>query len=214
VGRALCGIGAGIILPLALGLAVPTRAQGVPAGHRAHGPAPIRGVVMDAGNGNLQVQTQAGSVTVQVTTRTRVLRTVAGSAADLATGEIVEVRVTPGSNAAAAIQIDPRISAGSAPYGPHKSHHLPPQYSAHPTPGKGPPPASSKPVHLGQIVAVSGNTITVRDNRGREATYSITNSTQITKIMRGAAEDLAIGQTVIVNRNSAGVALLITILSS
>lgn len=54
----------------------------------------------------------------------------------------------------------------------------------------------------GQVVSVSGNTLTIQTMSGSTATVNISGSTIISKTVTGAASDLAAGQTVSVSGNA------------
>jgi hypothetical protein len=58
------------------------------------------------------------------------------------------------------------------------------------------------------------NTFSVRDELGQTTTYMLSNTTTITKLVRGALSDLALGETVLIHRNGTGTAILIEILNS
>ena len=207
----LFALAAGIVLPvaLALGGSQAGHAQGVGPAHERTHLSPVKGVVTDMGNGRLQVQTQNGAVTVTLTTATRVFRLMTGSTADLKTGQFISLTVTTGTNIVQQLVIAP--PTGATPHTAHKPPH--PKIYDRPPAAKTRPWTGKMPVH-GQIMAMNGNTLTVRLSRGQMATLTVNDSTQILKVMRGALSDLDIGQTVVVLRDSTGAAEEVEIVSS
>jgi len=69
-------------------------------------------------------------------------------------------------------------------------------------------------MHRGQVVSLVGNTLTLRDARGRTASYALAANTTVIKVMVGTVNDLAAGQTVRVFKDAAGAARFVEILSS
>lgn len=66
----------------------------------------------------------------------------------------------------------------------------------------------------GQFVSVTGTTITIRDDHGHVSTYPLSATAPITKILAGSVSDLAIGEMVRADLNSAGTCLDVMILDA
>src|SRR5438270_1544193 len=97
-------------LALGVGLFLAVLAGG-PGSASAHGMGtshpPVRGILIDVQTGNLTVQTQQGPVRVPFDGGTYVVRTVAGSTADLSPGISVYVQLSKDGSAITAISIPP-----------------------------------------------------------------------------------------------------------
>lgn len=178
--------------------------------------ASVQGTVTALDSGSLQLQTVTGSVTVNLTDQTRVLRLVHGSTADLHTNQHIELHFVSGSTVVDAIQIDAAVLTKDAPdrkpTGPrppepkHISPHPPSTHtpSAHPAfPTK----------EAGDITVVGSNTISVRAGHGKPMTFNLSASVSVTKLMNGTLGDLGIGETVRVLRGHTG-ASLVTIVNA
>lgn len=190
---------------LFLALTAPALAHGKPEGYRVA----VQGTVTAVSRGTLRVQSANGSVSVNLTSATRVFRMVDGTLADVPVNAWVDAHLVQG-NTVDFIQVD-----GTAK---PKPLHL--QSAGHrrgPSRGRPGPHHSQEasPAHVsGQVVAITANTITVRDARGRDTTYSIGDSVIVTKIMGGTMADLSVGETVRVIRGPNANALSVTILSA
>jgi hypothetical protein len=171
---------------LAIGLAAGASAAG-------GGNTPVRGVVIGISSNSLEVQNATGSVTMQITDETRVVRTVSGTVADLRRGQIVEL-VLNGSGRIAQLHIDlPGTKLAQSPTSRGQAR----------TRNRGP----------AQIVAVSRRTIRVRFGNGRLITYRLASRPVVIKDVPGRVGDIAIGETVLVTRSHGGrVANVIVIL--
>src|SRR6266540_6297722 len=85
---------------VALGLATATSLA-------AGGNGPVSGVVIGITSESVEVQSASGPVTVAITDKTRVIRTVSGTVADLRRGQIVELALDGKSGKVAQIHIAP-----------------------------------------------------------------------------------------------------------
>jgi len=171
---------------LALGIGV-TQSAAVRGGN-----TPVRGVVVGISSESMEVQTDTGAVTVALTDKTRVIRTVSGTVADLHRGQVVELTLnTRGRVAQLHVKL-PGTKLGPPP-NPGRSQ----------TSNRGP----------ALIRAVSARTIRVRFANGRMITYRLVSKPKVIKDLAGRIGDIAIGQTVLVTRTHGGrVAKLIVIL--
>ena len=153
---------------------------------------PVRGVVIGISSESMEVQTDTGAVTVALTDKTRVIRTVSGTVADLHRGQVVELTLnTRGRVAQLHVKL-PGTKLGPPP-NPGRSQ----------TSNRGP----------ALIRAVSARTIRVRFANGRVITYRLVSKPKVIKDLAGRIRDIAVGQTVLVTRSHAGrVAELIVIL--
>ncbi len=204
-------IAASLLLPLAFGFGA--------GGAYAHGTHPkharqpaVQGIVVSTSKQNVTVQTQSGSVSVPLMTSTQFVRYAKGSTADVTAGAFAEVRSATGATVASTITLLPSIMSGH----PGKHTHKSPQSgktSKRAGTGVGRSGAQAK-MHRGQVVSLVGNTLTLRDARGRTASYALAANTTVIKVMVGTVNDLAAGQTVRVFKDAAGAARFVEILSS
>jgi hypothetical protein len=161
------------------------------------GNTPVRGVVIGVSSGELEIQSETGAVTVEITDETRVIRTVRGTVADFRRGQVVELVRDARSGRVTQVHITvPGTKLGDAP---------PPWAQAR---GRGQAKRS-----LVRIGAVSSRTIRVRYASGRIVTYRLVSKPTVIKDVPGRIGDVAIGQTVLVTRSRGGrVANVIVIL--
>jgi hypothetical protein len=156
------------------------------------GNTPVRGVLVGIENESIEVQSDTGPVTIEITDETRVIRTVSGTVADLRRGQIVEL-VLDARGRVTQLQIE-----------------LPGTKLA-PPPNRG--RTRSRTRGPARITAVTARTIRVRFANGRFVTYRLVSKPKVIKHVAGRIGDLAIGQTVLVTRSHGGrVAELIVIL--
>jgi hypothetical protein len=171
----------------------------------------VRGLVTSVSNSSMHVQTQSGSVAVDLSSSTGVTRIVMGSTADLAKGEQIDLHLTaPGSGVIKYIHIElnPQ-SRDNSSSSRHNGSRLLHERSAF----------TSWSEHVpwkvtGQIVAIGSSTVTVRLPHGT-ATYMLAGNLKVTKTMNGRIGDIGFGETVSASVNrSTGVATEVCILSS
>jgi hypothetical protein len=156
------------------------------------GNTPVRGVVIGISSERMEVQSDTGPVTVEITEETDVIRTVSGTVADLRRGQIVELVLDARGRVA---QL--HIEVPGTKLGP------PPNQGRARTRTRGP----------ARITAVTARTIRVRFAKGRFVTYRLVSKPKVIKDVAGRIGDIAIGQTVLVTRTHGGrVAKLIVIL--
>jgi hypothetical protein len=218
---------AGIALPLVLLVGAapafahakqPTLNQKGPSGHVTL----LQGLVTgwSAGSGNLQIQTQNGSVTATVTGATHVVRMVSGSLADLHAKQHVEAHLVSGTTTIDSIRIDAAVVnkpkdqhqhpsgtklTHTKPLTPPKSNSYFNKANAH----HGPPDQVS-----GQVTSVGTNTITLLGWNYKTTTYALSSSLTITKAINGSSADIAIGETVRVSKAGTGNAVSVTIINA
>jgi hypothetical protein len=161
------------------------------------GNTPVSGVVIGVSSGELEIQSETGAVTVEITDETRVIRTVRGTVADLRRDQVVELVRDARSGGVTRVHITvPGTKLGDAP---------PPWAQAR---GRGQAKRS-----LVRIGGVSSRTIRVRNANGRIVTYRLVRKPTVIKDVPGRIGDIAIGQTVLVTRSRGGrVANIIVIL--
>ena len=155
----------------------------MPSAATRGGNSPVRGVVIDISTESMEVQSDTGPVTVEITDETEVIRMVSGSVADLRRGQIVEL-VLNASGRVAQLHID-----------------LPGTKLA-PTPNRR--SGRSRTRGPAQIRAVSPRTIRVRFANGRIVTYRLASKPKVIKDLAGRIGDIAVGQTVLVTRSHGG----------
>jgi hypothetical protein len=161
------------------------------------GNTPVRGIVIGVSNDDLEIQSEAGVVTVAITDETRVVRAVRGTVADLRRGQVVELVRDARSGRVTHVHITvPGTKLGDPP---------PPWAQAR---GRGQAKRT-----LVRIRAVSSRTIRVRYANGRLVTYPLASKPTVIKDVTGLIGDVSIGQTVLVTRSRGGrVANVIVIL--
>jgi len=207
---------ASISLPLSLALgAAPALAHGGPHGAQY---APTKGMVLSFAGGNLQVQTQTGTVSVAVTSATHVVRQVSGTANDLQPKVHVSARLVKGTTTIDAIRIDPAHTAQTththfAGSNKHSTSQTKPSHSTsatwtHQTPG-----AATEV--SGEVVSATSGSVTLLDRHSaRATTYTLSNPTTITKVVSGSQTDLGQGEMVEVVKGHSGTAVAIIILNA
>src|SRR6266498_2017369 len=158
---------------------------------------PVRGIVIGISAESMQVQSASGPVTVAITDKTRVIRTVSGTVADLRRGQIVELGLDGRSGRVAQIHIAP------------PGTKLP---ESNPGQGRGRGRGRTKNRGPARVLAHSAKTIRVRYGNGRAVTYRLVSKPSVIKDVLGRIGDILIGQTVLVTRSQGGrVANVITI---
>ena len=150
------------------------------------GNTPVRGVVIGVSSDKIEIQSATGAVTVAITEKTRVIRTVSGTVADLRRGLIVEVVRNADSGRVIRLHIAP---AGT------KLGEVPPGW------GQGRGQVRNR---MAQIRAVSPKTIRVRYVNSRIVTYRLAKRPTVIKDLFGRISDIAVGQTVLVTRTHGG----------
>lgn len=212
---------AGISLPLTLMLGVaPALAHGGPHGAQY---APVKGTVLSFTNGNLQVQTQTGTVSVAVTSATHVIRQMSGTTNDLQPKVEVSAHLVKGTTTIDAIRIDPPHAA--------QAPHTRIAGSKHST-SRTKPAAQTKPANStsttwthktpgaatevsGAVVSATSGSVTLLDRHSAKAiTYTLSNPTTITKVVGGSPSDLAQGETVQIIKGHSGTTVAIIILNA
>ena len=151
------------------------------------GNTPVRGIVIGASSEEIEVQSEAGAVTVAITDETRVIRMVSGTVADLRRGQIVELVRNARSGRVTQLHIAP---AGD------EARRVPPSWAQ--ASGQGRQEAHG--ADQGRL----GRTIRVRYVNGRVVTYRLVSKPTVIKDVLGRVGDIAIGQTVFVTRSNGG----------
>jgi len=163
----------------------------------AGGNGPVSGVVIGITSESVEIQSATGPVTVAIADKTRVIRTVSGTVADLRRGQIVELGLDGKSGRVAQIHIAP------------PGTKLP-----EPNPGQGRGRGRGRTKNRGpaRVLAHSAKTIRVRYGNGQVVTYRLVSKPSVIKDVPGRIGDITIGQTVLVTRSHGGrVANVITI---
>ena len=164
-----------LLLAVGIGATMSSAARG--------GNTPVRGVVIGVSSEHIEVQSDTGPVTVEITDGTDVVRTVSGTVADLRRGQVVEL-VLDARGRVAQLHIElPRTKLG-----------LPPNRGRARTRTRGP----------ARITAVTARTIRVRLANGRVVAYRLVSRPRVNKDIAGRIGDIAIGQTVLVTRSHGG----------
>jgi len=207
---------AGISLPLALGLGVaPALAHGGPHGAQY---ALTKGTVLSFTNGNLQVQTQTGTVGFAVTSATHVIRQVSGTTNDLQPKVHVSAHLVKGTTTAIdAIRIDPAHTAHTHVAGSkHSTSQTKPAAQTKPARSTwaSKAPGAATEVH-GDVVSATSGSVTLLDHHSAKmVTYTLSNATTITKVVSGSQTDLAQGEMVQVIKGHSGTTVAIIILNA
>ncbi len=162
----------------------------------AGGNGPVSGIVIGITSESVEVQSATGPVTVAITDKTRVIRSVSGTVADLRRGQIVDLALGK-SGRVAQIHIAP------------PGTKLP---ESNPGRGRGRGQGRAKNRGPARVLAHSAKTIRVRYGNGRIVTYRLVGKPIVIKDVPGRIGDITIGQTVLVTRSQGGrVANVITI---
>lgn len=174
----------------------------------------VTGLVTAVRGGTLQLQTRTGPVSVEVSSRTHIVREVAGTTADLKVGAHVSLHLARGTTNITSIQIDATGNRGPLDGNtPPIWNDYPPLWGTEGTMAR-PAARNRRPVLGGQIIALRGNALTIRGFHGRTATYTLASGVRITKHMNGKLSDLASGEMVAVDRSASGPAVTVEILSA
>ena len=161
------------------------------------GNTPVRGVVTGISSENMEIQSETGTVTVEFTDQTRVIRIVSGTVADLRRGQIVELFRNASSGRVTQLHIAPPGT---------KLGEVPPAWAQER--GKG-----RVKNRIAQIRRVTARTIRVRYASGRIVTYRLVSKPTVIRDVPGRIGDITVGQTVLVTRSRGGrVANVIVIL--
>lgn len=219
-------MGAGLIAPLLLLVgAVPALAHGKgdPGGFAA-----VKGTVLTATAGSLQVQTQTGTSSFTLGARTHIIRVATGTMDDVKAGTLIDLTFAKGTTTVTGINVDALRPSGAAqklpPSAKRPANGTKPAHvhiekpasgatSKSTTHGTKPQGAAWVPHAAGIVVSVSSTSIVVKGFKGN-ATYTLSSSITVTKELSGKVTDLAAGQTVAVLADKAGVAFLVTILNA
>lgn len=192
-------------------------------------PAPLQGVIQGLSRGSFQVNTGRVLTRVRFTTRTRVMRVVSGSTADLTRGARVDLRFGP-DGGVTAIRVAPswpRERKDTKPDGdgPRGAYPEKSPTGTGPVKPEGTVPAPHKrPRHgqrawtqvRGQVAGFNAGsgTLTLGGPAHRTVTYVVRGNVIVTKMVAGTTNDLANGETVQVFAPVGGPATFISILSA
>jgi hypothetical protein len=191
--RSLQGRTTVVVIAALVALGLGTTASVAAAG----GNGPVSGIVIGITSESVEVQSPTGPVTVAITDKTRVIRTVSGTIADLRRGQIVELGLDGKSGRVAQIHIAP------------PGTKLP---ESNPGQGRGRGRGRTKDRGPARVLAHSAKTIRVRYGNGQVVTYRLVSKPSVIKDVPGRIGDITIGQTVLVTRSQGGrVANVITI---
>jgi hypothetical protein len=172
------------ILPLVAALLAGIVAGGgIAAAHdRGSARMQVQGLVTFVGNGTLQLAAPGAEIVIPIAKTTQVARLVTGSSTDISPGKWVDLHLLRGTRTADAVLIETR----------HPAPHPKPSGSSLPKPQ----PSHSSGISSGQVVSLSGNTLTVRCDTGQTKAYTLTSNTSITEELPGRIADLAVGEIV------------------
>lgn len=172
--------------------------------------APIRGLITVLNGTNLELQTANGDVAVAlVKGSTHVVRSVVASTADLTAGKQVDLHLVRGTHTVDAI----RIEANRAAPAHRPPTHVPPTGTDRvPTPRD---LTGATPRPSGQVVSLSGSTLTIRYGNGSTAAFTLGSKVTVNEALAGTLADLGVGETVQVVLGKPGnIARFITIISA
>ena len=156
------------------------------------------GTVAQISGSTITLNSQSGQVTVDVLANAVIQKTVAATAADLQTGEMVSVIGSADANgniAASRISIRPQ-NAGFPSFTPPAGAN--PGASPRPTrPNGGSPGGFSGGGNtvFGTIAALNGNEITVTTQQSQQTAVTIGSTTTIEKTVNGSLSDVQVGET-------------------
>lgn len=160
------------------------------AAHRDRpAPKPLRGLITAVGTNGLQLQTASGTVNVSfVRGTTQVVRFVMGSTADVTAGKRVDLHVVKGSRTVDAIHVEQNRPAPLHPTGVR----VPSRSGA---PHRDVNDVSAQPLS-GQVVSLSGGTLTLRFGNGSTGTFTLGSNVNVNEVLTGSLADLGVGETV------------------
>jgi hypothetical protein len=191
----------------ALGLAAALALGSIPA-FAQPSPNEFKGIVTAASNRSLELQLSRGFTTVPLNAQTRVIRTVAGSMADVHPGLMVFIRLSPATGNILSLRIPPVSSSVLA----HQLMQLDEdEFLEHPH-RTGGAPQHTNLNRYGRVTATGQSSISLRDKRGHVTTYTVDNTVTVTKLMNGYRGDIQIGQLVRADMTEGGSANVVTIL--
>jgi hypothetical protein len=199
VGLAACGIGS-------TGSAAPAAS----ASPRFGGRNGASGELVKINGMTLVVNNQNGDITVLYTSSTTFQRTSTGTLADIATGKCLVAtgqKDAAGAVTAATVRLTDKVSGactlGGGGFGPGggPGNGTPP--TPRPTPPAGRPNFSFV---AGEVTAVAGTAITVKDSTGASQTVTVPTTVRVSKSSPASASDLALHQCLTANgtRDSSG----------
>lgn len=206
----LMGAAAGLV---ALGLIAGSGAASAQT-KTSHGTA-LKGTIQTLSTTSFLLKPSTGSaVTVNFNVQTRVEKIVAGTTADLTSNAHVKLQLQSGTTTVTAVTIEPTVTK---PAGSTTGTTTRP-VRTHPTkgtkPGTGTTTGRTHTAAGGQVVSLSGSTLTLKGRGGTTTTYTLASNVKITKVVKGTTNDLAQGETVQVFVPATGAAREITILAS
>jgi hypothetical protein len=154
--------------------------------------SPLRGLITAVGNTGMQLQTTNGTVSVEIAKgTTHVVRYVMGSTADVTPGKRVDLHLVRGTRTVDAIHVEQnnpapahRVAAHTTPRNVERS--LPRRDTS-----------DTAPQFLsGQVVSLSGGTITVRYGNGSTGSFPLGSNVNVNEALSGSLADLGVGETV------------------
>ena len=206
---------------LALSLVLLGGAGQALAHDKSASPVRVKGLVTDVNavdNGTIQIQTSSSSITLGLTSTTRVIRAVSGSLADVSVNDHIVAHLTQGTNTIRSILLDdttkPKVRSVKHDHTTVPDRTPTPSHTPiHSRPAR---PAPRLPVGeiTGQVVSINNNSMTIRGGRNQTTTYSLSNSVTVTKLMNGNFGNLAIGETVVAMKTQNDSASTITIMNA
>jgi hypothetical protein len=154
--------------------------------------APLRGLITAVGNTGMQLQTTNGTVSVGlVKGTTHVVRYVMGSTADVTPGKRVDLHLVKGTRMVDAIYVEQNNPAPArrtvVRTTPRSGDRSLPHRDANDT---------ASQFLSGQVVSLSGGTITVRYGNGSAGTFPLGSNVIVNEALSGSLADLGVGETV------------------
>jgi len=200
-------ITAATALPLSLLLGVGTAAASFH--HNGGSSAQFQGTVTSLSSSSIAILTSSGRVSFTLAGSTHVSRWAFGSLADIHINQYVSLHLVKGSSSTVdSINLNTTVPPpGGHPLFGGLPGDVPDQETPHEHGS-----ADNRPA--GYVTAVSGSGISIRDSHGRVSTYALTSSVTVTKCLTRSLADLAIGETVRVDRGRGGAATSIPILNA
>lgn len=198
-------VGGALMLVSACGQAGATTSSATPSSS-----APGRGARDGAGGELVQVKGETlllsgpnGDTTVMVSGSTTYLRISTGTVADIGPGVCITAagpKDGSGVLAVATVRLSPKVN-GSCP-APQPSRVLPSG-----TAPAGPRQGGNRSSVRGEVTAVAGMTVTIRDTSGQLTTISVPTTVRVVKTSPAAASDLSEGNCLLAvgSRSAAGV---------
>jgi hypothetical protein len=140
----------------------------------------------------MQIQTSGGTVNVGLSRGvTHVVRSVMASTRDVTSGKRVDLHLVKGTRTVDAVWVEQNKSAPAHRIAVHTS----PRDGDRSVPHRDQSVATT-PARSGQVVTLSGDTLTLRYGNGSTGTFTLAPNVHVNEALSGSLADLGVGETV------------------